>query len=212
MMQRFQYFDTAGESPTLASYQDFRSRVQERTGGQPPRGDLDHSFFPQFDFVKAIVAAQPEIGDHEKAVIQDTFSVVDGVPTVGWTVKAAPPPTSEQVSAERDRRGLLDFTWNGIAWQGDEESTKKIMGLVTSATIYLTIGGGSPSETKWMDGINDFKFTAKDDSEHILTAPQMIQMGQALGARVNFLHRKAKDIKAMDPIPVDYQTNEALWT
>lgn len=120
--------------------------------------------------------------------------------------------TSEQVSAERDRRGLLDFTWNGIDWQGDERSTKKIMGLVTNATIYLTIGGGDPLETKWVDGVNNFKFTAKDDSEHILTAPAMIQMGQALAARVNFLHRKAKDIKAMDPIPVDYQTNEALWS
>lgn len=129
-----------------------------------------------------------------------------------WELLDAPYPTSDEVTRERDQRQLLDFEWNGYWFQGDKDSTEKIMGLVTAAHLFLTLSQGSPTDTKWMDGVNDFKFTDRDDNEHILTAPDMIQLGLAKAARVNYLHNKAKQIKAMNTIPYDFRTDEDLWT
>tara|TARA_R100001086_G_scaffold67879_2_gene31931 strand:- start:29 stop:562 length:534 start_codon:yes stop_codon:yes gene_type:complete len=56
------------------------------------------------------------------------------------------------------------------------------------------------------------KVYTADDKIYKLTGAQLLELGVQAGAHDGYVYDKARTIKAMDPIPADYATNETYWT
>lgn len=116
------------------------------------------------------------------------------------------PITGADVSIERDRRMFGSFVYAGKVFDCSEKSLLKMTGAVMSATIAIA-EGALAGDYRWHGEETDFTWTANDDSELKLDAPGMQLFGRAAAAHVNAVHRAAKALKAMTPIPSDYTSN-----
>ena len=150
--------------------------------------------------------------------------LVDGsVGGIGWTyadgVLTAPPdvypdnqpaPTSQDVNAERDRRMFSTFTFGGVAYDCDDASLSRITGAATLAGF--AIGAGSPiGNLRWHGGSVDFAWIAADNSETPMDAQTSFAFGQEAAVNQSTHIFAGAAIKAMNPIPQDYATNESYW-
>jgi hypothetical protein len=158
---------------------------------------------------QSLVAAQ--------ALLPEATLAADEYAGVGWSYDGqtfspppAPSPTSADVDAERDRRLQLNFTFNGVVYQRDEKAIRRINGAGTLA-LGAIIGGAQPGDYRWHGESTDFEWIAFDNSTVKMDAQTVMAFGAAAATVETQLVFAAKVIKAMDPIPADYATNETYW-
>lgn len=123
----------------------------------------------------------------------------------------APPPTSEDVNAERDRRTDAGFTFNGVFYQSRPSDRENIQGAYALASDAIILNGAQPGDLRWHGKDKDFEWIAADDTRIPMDAYTMLAFGQAALDHKGNLIFAASDLKAMDPIPDDYATNESYW-
>ncbi|MBG6172683.1 hypothetical protein IWQ55_000290 [Labrenzia sp. EL_208] len=121
-----------------------------------------------------------------------------------------PPATRDDVNAERDRRLFLDFTYNGVAYDGDETSQSRIRDARISA-LSAILGGATPGDLRWHGQAVDFFWITKANAKTSMDAHTVVAFGNVIAARTGMLIAAADALKALDPIPADYATNESYW-
>jgi hypothetical protein len=78
-----------------------------------------------------------------------------------------------RIKSERDAAIAVGFTWNGSTFDSDDLSIQRIQGAVQMAT--LSAAAGQPFSIQW---------TLADNSTRMLSGPDMVAVGLALGAFV----------------------------
>lgn len=136
---------------------------------------------------------------------------------IGWLYDGenfTPPPppatTAAEVNAERDRRLEMDFEFQGVMFQRDETSMKRINGAGTLA-LGAIVNGAQPGDLFWHGEPDPFGWIASDNSVVQMDAQTMFGFGQAAAAVESRLVFAAKALRDMDPIPEDY-ADDAYWT
>jgi hypothetical protein len=104
------------------------------------------------------------------------------------------------VNAERDRRIVAGKTINGIAVTGREEDARNLTNLALGAQLRIA-AGDTTTLTTFRDGNN---------ADHDLTPPEMLELWQQSAAYVSALYAASWTIKALDPIPADFDA-ESRW-
>jgi hypothetical protein len=136
---------------------------------------------------------------------------------IGWvydgeTFTAPTPasPTSTEVNAERDRRMFSTFTFGGVGYDCESASLSRITGAATLAGF--AIGAGAPvGNLRWHGGADDFKWIAADNSLTTMDAQTCFAFGQAAADNQSSHIFAGAAIKALDPIPQDFASDESLW-
>lgn len=142
---------------------------------------------------------------------EDQWRVQDGV-----VIDAGPEaPSADQVDAESLRRARSGFMFNGVHFQFDALAKGRIAGAASAAHIALTIGGKLPGDLKWHqiadEPVDDFSWIASDNTLVTMDAPTVIAFGQTAARHESAHVFAARALKAMNPIPADYATNETYW-
>jgi hypothetical protein len=108
--------------------------------------------------------------------------------------------TSEDVNAERDRRIVAGKTINGVAVTGREEDARNLTNLALAAQLRLA-SADTTTLTTFRDGNN---------VDHELTPAEMLDLWQQSAAYVSALYAASWVIKAIDPIPADFDA-DSRW-
>jgi hypothetical protein len=111
-----------------------------------------------------------------------------------------PPPSGEDVNAERQRRILVGAVFNGVHVTGSEEDARNLTNLALAAQMRIA-AGDTTTLTTFRDGGN---------VDHQLTPPQMLGLWQQASAHVSALYAASWALKAMNPIPADF-ANDNYW-
>lgn len=119
-----------------------------------------------------------------------------------------PAPTNADVHAEEERRSrpsvtvtiasgtkVVPFDTRGA------KDLRNIHAFTSAAHVRATAGSTTP-----------FVFTGADNVDYTLTPAEMMEAGMQVLARLDHLHKKAKEIiRTPGGIPADFRTNEAYW-
>lgn len=115
--------------------------------------------------------------------------------------------TSEDVNEERRRRldegyvfTLTDYA-TPVALRGRQEDQSTLMGLFMEAQ--LRVGAGDTTSLT--------KFRDRDNVDHLLTPPQVIELWQLGASWMSMIYQRSWDLKDMAPIPLDY-TDSLYWS
>lgn len=118
------------------------------------------------------------------------------------------PITTTQVDAERDRRIASGFMFNGKLIQSKMTDRENVSGAAQLAFMAI-VGGALPGDLRWSDPDNDFAWIAADNTLFTLDAPGTVNMGKTAAAAKQNLIFKARELKNLNPIPIDY--TDAKW-
>jgi hypothetical protein len=154
---------------------------------------------------RIVLGIDADVGD-----IQAGMLFVDGA-----LIDAPPPITAKHVDFERDRRIDAGFVFDGVLYQSDESSRENIAGAKSAASDAIALGALA-GDFGWQrlldpDATETFQWIATDNSLHSMDAQTVVRFGYAAMAHKQAMIFKARAIKAMDPIPADYATNDAYW-
>ena len=162
----------------------------------------------------AVEEQPPALSDGQRARwVSGAWAVIDPPPPP----EPEPEPTPEEilaaeraaVNAERDRRLVADFMFNGVAFQRDPTSLQRITGAATLAGFAMG-AGAQPGNLRWANPDRDFLWIASDNTLVPMDAQTCFAFGQtAANVETNLLF-KAKALRSMDPIPEDY-TDDKWW-
>jgi hypothetical protein len=86
------------------------------------------------------------------------------------------------VNAERDLRIRSPFTFDGMTFDYDAESQKRITGAASLAGFAMTLGGKLPGDLLWHGGETPFTWIAADNSLVQMDAATTFAFGQAAAA------------------------------
>tara|TARA_R110000850_G_scaffold64120_1_gene144325 strand:+ start:338 stop:787 length:450 start_codon:yes stop_codon:yes gene_type:complete len=120
-------------------------------------------------------------------------------------------PTSQDVNAERDRRMYSTFTFEGVVYACDGDSLSRITGAGALAK-FADIAGSPVGNLRWHGGSVDFAWIAVDNSVTSMDAQTCFAFSQAAAVNQSTHIFAGAAIKAMNPIPQDYATNESYWS
>lgn len=113
--------------------------------------------------------------------------------------------TSADVNAERDRRIMLPKTVTlpqaGTITVDMQNGGRENIGDLGSAAIAKTLASNNTT----------ISFRDSSNVDHDLTNADLIAMGLQIMSQVSALHIKARAIKALSPIPVDFR-DDSYWT
>lgn len=107
---------------------------------------------------------------------------------------------AEDVNAERDRRIVAGKTINGVAVTGRDEDARNLTNLALAAQLRLA-SADTTTLTTFRDGNN---------VDHDLTPAEMLALWQGSAAYVSALYAASWVIKALDPIPLDFDA-DSRW-
>ena len=126
---------------------------------------------------------------------------------------AAPVPavTNGEINAARDRRIDAGITFNGVLFQTRPEDRENIQGAYSRAQSAILIDGAQPGDFTWHGGPSDFEWIAANDSRVKMDAQTMMAFGEAVLDHKSAHIFAANAIKAMDPVPSDFDEIVALW-
>lgn len=163
--------------------------------------------------VDKIVPVETADDDQSTTALTETgvVTTVEETRVLDTTTTTDVAVTAAMVDAERERRLVQDFTFNGVVFQRDPAAVKRISGAGTLALAAI-VGGAQPGDLRWHGEQTDFVWIAADNTLVPMDAHTMLAFGQAAAKVETALVFAAKALKAMDPIPADYATNEAYWT
>ena len=123
--------------------------------------------------------------------IDDRIEVIPGMlaDPVAKTVSVNPNPPRDvegicaQIDAERDRRIHTRFQFGGVWYQCREQDVVNINGMAASALSAIIIadkaGRDISSDLRWSDPTKDFYWIAEDNSHVLMTAPTVVELGNA---------------------------------
>ena len=98
----------------------------------------------------------------------------------------------------------MDFAFNGVIFQRDEKSLKRISGASTQA-LGAMMDGAQPGDLHWHgDPEKPFGWIARDNSVMQMDAQTMFAFGTAAAAVESRLVFAAKTLREMSPIPDDF--------
>jgi len=123
--------------------------------------------------------------------------------------QAFPPPSSNDVNAERDRRIAADFEFQGKMYQRDQTSLQRITGAATLAGFAIA-SGAQPGNLRWANSEQDFGWIASDNTITPMDAQTCFAFGQAAAAVETRLVFAAKQLRNMEPIPDDF-ADDRWW-
>lgn len=109
--------------------------------------------------------------------------------------------SNDDVNAERDRRIIAGKTINGVAVTGREEDARNLTNLALAAQLRLA-SADTTTTTTFRDGNN---------VDHDLTPSEMLALWQGSAAYVSDLYAASWVIKALDPIPADFDA-DSYWS
>lgn len=124
-------------------------------------------------------------------------------------VDAIEPATTQDVNAERDRRIVAGFTFQGVHYQSRPEDRENIAGASTSA-LGAMMNNAAPGDYRWHGEPSDFVWIASDNTEHPMDAQTMFSFGQAAMAHKQAHIFAARALKDADPIPSDFAL-DSYW-
>jgi hypothetical protein len=107
---------------------------------------------------------------------------------------------AEDVNAERDRRIVAGKTINGVAVTGRDEDARNLTNLALAAQLRIGTAD-TTTTTTFRDGNN---------VDHDLTPAEMLALWQGSAAYVSALYAASWVIKALDPIPADFDA-DSRW-
>ena len=121
----------------------------------------------------------------------------------------SPPITTEDVNIERDRRISEGFMFQGKMYDFDPASKQRIAGAASAAGLAVA-NGASEGDWFWHGGQTPFAWIAKDNSINPMDAITCLDFGQTALRHDAYYIFKARLIKDMDPIPMDFR-NDEYW-
>lgn len=102
------------------------------------------------------------------------------------------------VNAERQRRIAAGKIIDGVHVTGRDEDARNLMSLTLAAQMRLA-AGDTETTTTFRDGGN---------VDHELTPTQLLSLWQQSAEYVSALYAASWALKAMEPIPVDFTSND----
>jgi hypothetical protein len=109
----------------------------------------------------------------------------------------------EDVNAERDRRLVMPFMFQGKPYDRDPRSMDRITGAATLAGFAIGAGAG-PGNLFWHGGTDPFAWIANDNTVTLMDAPTTFALGQAAAAVETRIVFAARAIKNLAVIPDDF--------
>ena len=113
------------------------------------------------------------------------------------------------IDAERDRRILSGFFFQGAVYQTRLEDRENIAGASTAA-LAAVMQGAQAGDYLWHGGTTPFVWIAANNSENLMDAPTMFAFGQAALAHKKAHIFAARALKNMDSIPADF-ADDSYW-
>lgn len=144
-----------------------------------------------------------------KVVTGREVQLINDQPKWVYTLEDAPPPTSMDVDAERDRRIVTGFIFDNKLYQSRNEDRENIAGAALAA-LAAQMAGAQPDDLRWHGGDSDFVWIAADNSLTPMDAQTMFAFGQAAMVHKQAHIFAARALKDADPIPTDYKS-ENYW-
>lgn len=111
------------------------------------------------------------------------------------------------VDAERDRRLVEPFLFDGHLYQRDPESKQRIVGAASMA-MGAVLTGAQPGDYFWHGISTPFAWITADNSVVPLDAHQMFALGQAAAASESLIVHACRSLKDMNPIPENFFDDE----
>jgi hypothetical protein len=131
----------------------------------------------------------------------------------GGTIDEAiiPPINKWQVNAERDRRITGGFMYMGYMFQSDDFSARNIMDAVQAAELCIEEDYRAAETYRWQTGATeDYYWIATDNTHVFMNAYDVRHLGQYMLRMKQRMIRNGRDLKNLDPIPMDY-TDDKYW-
>lgn len=141
-------------------------------------------------------------------VVGDDVEVFGGYASNGDGTFTAPPkpaPTNEDVNTERERRVNLVvpiYLSTGKVFAVDMANGGRAN--IGDLALMAVIKNGAGITT-------DFTFRDANDTDQTLTNDEVIEMGMQAAASYDAYYKKSWALKALSPIPQDYE-NDSYWT
>lgn len=120
-----------------------------------------------------------------------------------------PPPTKDDVNAERDKRIASGVPYGGYVYDFDAVSKDNIIGAATLAKFAMIAGAGA-GNYRWATPDTDFTWIVQSNEKVPLDAPTMSALGDIAASWTTRHFYAARAIKDMDQIPADF-TDDKYW-
>ncbi|PWE52251.1 hypothetical protein DEM27_31890 [Metarhizobium album] len=138
-----------------------------------------------------------------KVVASTSVQRVDGVVKFVDMLADAPPPPTDDINAEHDRRAATGRVfavagYGDVALEGSAGTQMVLLALKDTARDMVTAGYSAPV----------LLFTDRDNVDHHLTPEQVIALVDAGKIYMQALHAAKRALKAMEPIPADYADDQ----
>jgi hypothetical protein len=139
-----------------------------------------------------------------------TFTLIGGWQAIKDARNLPPVPTSINVNSERNRRMFSTFTFGGVDYDCEPLSLARITGAATLAGFAMGAGAVA-GNLRWHGGADDFTWIAADNSLTTMDAQTCFAFGQTAANNQSAHVFAGAAIKAMDPTPQDFASNEIYW-
>lgn len=113
-----------------------------------------------------------------------------------------------EVNAERDRR-ISVFPFNGKLYDFDGPGRENVQGAFSMASAAL-LAGAEAGNLRWSDPSYDFSWITKANEIVPMDAHQVVAFGMAAAAWKSAHIFRARALKDMNPIPLDF-ANDSHW-
>lgn len=102
----------------------------------------------------------------------------------------------QKINAERDRRLVAPFTFNGVAFQADPVS-RDLIGRAQLSALTALFSGAQAGDLRWHGKPLDFEWIAADNSRMPMDAQTVVQFGDTPSARDGLLVLYANSLKLL---------------
>ncbi|PWE57669.1 hypothetical protein DEM27_00195 [Metarhizobium album] len=138
-----------------------------------------------------------------KMATATTVERVDGVVKFVDMLADAPPPPTDDINAEHDRRAATGRVfavagYGDVALEGSAGTQMVLLALKDTARDMVAVGYSEPV----------LMFTDRDNIDRHLTPEQVIELVDAGKIYMQALHAAKRSLKAMDPIPADFADDQ----
>lgn len=181
-------------------YSDYQLRRDNANVSFP--AEMDDETRADFGMIEVEATPVPS----GKIAVATAAELVGGAWIEVHTLEDPPPPSANEVDAERDRRIAAGFTFGGKSYQSRPDDRENIAGSSTAALAAM-VNGAQPGNYRWHGGDSDFVWIAADNSLTTMDAQTMFTFGQAAMAHKQAHIFAARALKDAEPIPADYADN-----
>lgn len=147
---------------------------------------------------------EPSSGDLWQSAVGGAFGSI-----AGYVAPPPPPVTADAVNAERDRRLVAPFTFQGHSYDRGAQSLQRITGAATLAGFAMA-AGAQAGNYLWHGGQSPFSWITAANDLVQMDAPTAFAFGQEAAAVETRIIFAAFALKQMNPIPEDF-ADDGYW-